>query len=170
MSDLPTGSLRDLNQNVGSLIINRLPGVNYKCQRIDLPGFTFAPVIQNFPNTELYVPGGKFQPDPVIISYIVDENMTNYFQALKWVVRLRQFEQEDIQEILEDFTVNLSNNHGKANASFRYGGGFLQSFQNLALDTRVAPEVLTHTLVLRYQSVEVDWYSGEGDDIVGLTI
>jgi hypothetical protein len=167
VSDLD-GSLNNLNGNVHQLVINRLKNVSFKATFVGLPGFSFQSTEVEFPNSQLNIPGMKFRPDPVITRFLIDENMTNYFECLKWLIRCRYYDEHELlSTVLEDFTINLLDNHQKPSVSIRYTGGFLQGMDGVGFDSKVSSATPVEcTLTLRYQSFEIDQYNG--DDAVNV--
>lgn len=167
------GQLNNLNGNVHQLVINRLKDVSFKATRVSLPGFSFQSTGVEFPNQEFHLPGMKFRSDPVIVTFLVDENMTNYFEALKWLVRCRYYEETELlSTVLEDFTINLLDNHERTSVSFRYTGGFIQGIDSVDFDSSVSEaNPVKVNLTLRYQNVEIDAYNGENKTtVLGLRV
>jgi hypothetical protein len=136
---------------------------SFKTVRVGLPGFSFVPTVLDAPNQEFYIPGMRFRADPVIVQYIVDEDMSNYMECLNWISQTRNYDEADILDsILSDFTVNLLDNHQRSSVSFRYTGGFIQGMDSLDVDSRTTnPSHLVNTLTLRFQNVEIDVYNGD---------
>jgi hypothetical protein len=163
--------LNNLNGNTHQLVINSLAKVSFKTKRLRLPGFSFLETGVDFPNQQFNIPGMKFRPDPVVATFIVDEDMTNYFECLKWLVRCRYYDETELlSTVLEDFTINIFDNHQKSSVSFRFTGGFIQSLDGLDLDTG-SSEPATCTATLLFQNMEVDQYRGQDAvNIVGLKL
>ncbi|QGZ13914.1 tail tube [Rhizobium phage RL38J1] len=167
-SNPSNNELNNLLSNNHQLVVNRLERASFKTVRVSLPGFSFVPTVLDVPSQEFYLPGMRFRADPVIISYIVDEDMSNYFECLKWISDTRNYDETEIlTEVLSDFTVNLLDNHQRSSVSIRYTGGFIQGLDSLDLDSRTAaPPVLVNTLTLRYQNVEIDLYKGDNKETI----
>ncbi|AKE44746.1 putative head proximal tip of tail tube protein [Sinorhizobium phage phiM9] len=168
MSTSLDGQLNNINGNVHQLVINRLKDVSFKATRVSLPGFSFTTTGVDFPNIELNIPGLKFRSDPVVITFLVDENMTNYFECLKWLVKCRYYEESDLlTDVLQDFTINLLDNHERTSVSFRYTGGFIQGIDSIDFESSVnEASPVKATVTLRYQNVEIDAYNGKDKETV----
>ncbi|QIG67962.1 tail completion and sheath stabilizer protein [Rhizobium phage RHph_Y68] len=169
MSTKPSNNeLNNLNSNTHQLVINRLSRASFKAVRISLPGFSFVPTTLDVPNQEFYLPGMRFRPDPVVVQYLVDEDMSNYFECLKWISETRNYDETELLEkVLSDFTVNLLDNHQRSSVSFRYTGGFIQGMDSLDVDSRTSnPAPLVNSLTLRFQNVEVDVYNGDNKETI----
>lgn len=162
MSELD-GRVNNLLNNNHQLVVNRLPRASFKTTRVRLPGFAFQTTGLDFPNTTLNIPGMKFVPDPVTVTAIVDEDMSNYFEVLKWLIRCRHYDEDQlVSDVLEDFTINILDNHGNSSVSFRYQGGFIQSLDGLDLTSDVSDTENTKvTFTLFYQSVSIDQFRGD---------
>lgn len=160
--------LHNLLNNNHQFVVNRLPKASFKTTRVRLPGFSFGNIELPVINQTLYIPGMKFIPDPVVVTAIVDERMDNYFEALKWMIDCRYYEEKElVTEVLQDFTINILDNHGNPATSFRYGGGFIQSIDGLDLTSTVSTtEDVTVTMTLYYQKIEIDQYNGENPEEV----
>ena len=163
-SNLLTGSQQ--------LVVNRLKNISFKTTRIRIPGFNFSLTPVDFPNRVLYVPGSKFHADPVVASFIVDETLENYFEAVKWMVRCRTAAENELLDELEDFTVNLLDNQERSSVSFRYTKGFVSAVDGFDIDSSQNPAVpLVCSLTIYYQGVEIDQYKGgDAETVLGLTI
>ncbi|QIG69593.1 tail completion and sheath stabilizer protein [Rhizobium phage RHph_I46] len=169
MSTKPSNNeLNNLNSNTHQLVINRMTRTSFKAVRVGLPGFSFVPTVLDVPNQEFYIPGMRFRADPVIVQYIVDEDMSNYMECLRWISETRSYDESELLEnLLSDFTVNLLDNHHKSSVSFRYTGGFIQGMDSLDVDSRTSnPTALVNTLTLRFQNVEVDVYNGDNKETI----
>ena len=73
----------NINQlNVVSFATNflRMPGINYFCQRVNIPGISLANTIQATPFSNIPIEGDVLEYEDLSIAFIVDEDMTNYQQ------------------------------------------------------------------------------------------
>lgn len=159
--------LSDLNNNTGQLVINRLPGVSFKCVRWSIPGFSFNPAEVDIPQQPFYIPGSKFRSDPFVATFLVDEDLTNWLSVVSWMFKLRSYDGPNITEELDDFSFILLDNQGRPNAGFRYSLAFPQGVDPLeGTSATNNVEKMTSTITMRYQNVEIDVYSGEDRSII----
>ncbi len=70
------------------LKINKCPKVDFLAVSANLPGLTLGTATQPNPYKDLDVPGDKLIYDDFRVSFIVDEEMTNYNEIYKWMVGL----------------------------------------------------------------------------------
>ena len=78
----------NLNQlNVVSFETNflRIPGINYFCQRVNVPGISLANTIQSTPFANIPIEGDMLEFEDLTISFIVDEDMQNYLELYNWL-------------------------------------------------------------------------------------
>lgn len=163
MSHSVNSPLSNLNINNSQFVLNGAQSVSFKTQFVSLPGIYFPPASLETPSQEYFIPGMKFRPDPLIIRFVVDEYLENYFEMLKWIVKTREYEEDDpINEVLKDCTVNILDNHDKENAAFRYTSCFIQGLDSVEGETTVGEtRHVVATATIRFQNVVVDIANGK---------
>lgn len=67
------------------LTIPRLQGVSYFCQTFILPGVTAGNAMVPTPFVDMPVPGEKLQYDPLTVTFLVDEDMSNWREVHTWM-------------------------------------------------------------------------------------
>lgn len=67
------------------LNFNRLNGVTYFCQTVNVPGINMTPAILTTPFIDLFVPGEKMQYDPFTIKFLVDAQLFSWRQIHDWI-------------------------------------------------------------------------------------
>ena len=78
----------NLNQlNVVSFETNflRIPGVNYFCQRINIPGISLSSSVISTPFANIPIEGDVLEFEDLSIGFIVDEDMQNYLELYNWL-------------------------------------------------------------------------------------
>lgn len=70
------------------LVFQKLPGVVFKCQRVNLPGVSLGSIDQPSPTHLIPIPDNAVAYDPLSISFMVDENMANWIEIHNWIVGL----------------------------------------------------------------------------------
>lgn len=79
-------SNRDLLQSTKfRLNFNNIPGVTYFCQTANLPGVSLTEVSRTTPFVDLYVPGEKLIYDPLNITFLVNEDLSDWLQIHDWI-------------------------------------------------------------------------------------
>jgi len=67
------------------LNMTRLPGVTYFCQTVNLPGLSLTEVIRPTPFVDLYSPGEKLIYDTLNITFLVNEDLSDWEQLHDWL-------------------------------------------------------------------------------------
>jgi len=87
MSFNPT-NIDQTNPALFKLIFEKIPDVVYWSYSVNLPGVSLGEAIQPTPFLDLKIPGDKLVFDPLVINFIVQENLENYIQIFDWMVGL----------------------------------------------------------------------------------
>jgi len=74
-----------LNTAKYKLNFSRLPNTVYFCQSINIPGASFSEVMHNTPFIDLWVPGDKLVLDPLIVTFLIDEDLTTWREIYDWM-------------------------------------------------------------------------------------
>lgn len=142
--------------------IRKLPNTNYLIQKAILPSLTFGIVKQPTPYTQLPVPGnGNLIFEELEIQFIVDEDMTNYFEIVNWMIGLGFPESYDqyaaiaapsnltnplFGDIWSDAVLTVLSNESNANINIEFVDAFpvyLSSIQFDASDSQSDPQIAT---------------------------
>jgi len=67
------------------LVFARIPNLTYFCQAANLPGLSLSEVPRNTPFVDIYVPGEKVQYDTLNVTFLIDENMSGWFEIHDWI-------------------------------------------------------------------------------------
>ena len=114
----------NLNQlNVVSFETNflRIPGVNYFCQRVNIPGISLSNTIQSTPFANIPIEGDMLEFEDLTISFIVDEDMQNYLELYNWLHSLgfpERYSQYDNQTSKIKSDVNIIIHTNKSNPNY----------------------------------------------------
>lgn len=77
---------------------SRLPGMIYMSQRVGMPSHNMTPVARPTPFTTIFEPGDHMQHDPLVLSFLLDEEWANWLAIRDWMADITQtenFEQYD---------------------------------------------------------------------------
>ena len=133
----------NLNQlNVVSFETNflRMPGVNYFCQRISIPGITLSNSILSTPFANIPIEGDVLEFEDLTIGFIVDEDMQNYLELYNWLQSLgfpdkySQYDNET-SAIKSDVNVLIHTNKSNPNYSIVFKDVFPVSLGAISFDT-----------------------------------
>tara|TARA_B100000470_G_scaffold127536_1_gene98682 strand:- start:151 stop:651 length:501 start_codon:yes stop_codon:yes gene_type:complete len=87
LNNQPT-NLNYLNPVAFETNILRIPNVSYFCQRITVPGLSMSNVFQPNPYAPIPIEGDQIAFEDLTISFVVDEDLTNYLEIYNWMVSI----------------------------------------------------------------------------------
>ena len=133
----------NINQlNVISFQTNflRIPGVNYFCQRVGIPGITLSNTILSTPFANIPIEGDILEFEDLTIGFIVDEDMQNYLELYNWLQSIgfpEKFPQYDNEtlKIKSDVNILIHTNKSNPNYSIVFKDVFPVSLGAIAFDT-----------------------------------
>lgn len=70
------------------LVFQKIPNVVFRCQMVNLPGISITAIDQPSPTHLIPVPGDGAEYDPLDITFIVDEDLSNWIEISNWIVGL----------------------------------------------------------------------------------
>ena len=168
MSKLTESQPTNLNQlNVVSFDVSfsRQPTVQYFCQRISLPSITLGETNEPSPFMNLPLEGDTLTYEALTLSFIVDEDLTNYTEVYNWLTALgfpREYgqfaalkEPESASKTLSkysDLTIVLHTNKSNPNYRIRFTDCFPTSLSSIGFDatpTGMDPIVVDATFNFR---------------------
>lgn len=76
------------------LDIKRLPNVSYFMQTAMLPGIDIDAPLQDQPRKNNQVTGSKITFEPLIVTFLVDEDMKNYYEIYRWIMEMMRTDDE----------------------------------------------------------------------------
>tara|TARA_B100000780_G_C21042679_1_gene418442 strand:- start:94 stop:654 length:561 start_codon:yes stop_codon:yes gene_type:complete len=154
------------------LQITKLPKVKYFCTGVTLPGVTFSEVEHNTTlSVSSYLPGDKINFDPLVVKFLVDEDMKNYMEIFNWIQALGpgldttdyvnltdskstptgRFASEDSLKIYSDATVFANTSSNNTNVEFNFVDCFPTSLGSIEFNSQAdGVEYATCDLTLRY--------------------
>lgn len=163
-------NINPLNSNGFSFAFARIPNVNYFVQEVNLPDISLGEPIQASPLSDVYLPGEKLTYGVCNLSYIVDEDMTNYMSLYRWMVALgkpKNYEQyldfpttdteafrKNLSELAKNYsdgTLIILNNNNKPSKIVTFKDMFPTSLSSIPFDSRNTDATyITNTVTLRY--------------------
>ena len=168
MSKLTESQPTNLNQlNVVSfdVVFSRQPAVQYFCQRISLPSVVLGETNEPSPFMNLPLEGDTLTFESLTLSFIVDEDLTNYTEVYNWLTALgfpREYgqfaalkEPESASKTLSkysDLTIGLHTNKSNPNYRIRFTDCFPTSLSSIQFDatpTGMDPIVVDATFNFR---------------------
>jgi len=97
-------NINSLQSNGFQFTINKLPDVHYFCQEVTLPTISLPTADAESPLSRVPFAGDKLQFDQLQISFIINEDMSNYKAIYDWLVGM------GFPELHEQYKKFLSDN------------------------------------------------------------
>ena len=151
--------------------IPRLTSTQFFCQSVNVPGLETQSSIQTTPFIDLNVPGDKIVYDPIIIEFLVDEEINSWFSIYDWMRGIafpknfdeyknlkhqsRYSEQAKYPQYADAELITLSaNNNPKM--KFRFVDMFPVSLSGFNMDIRLTSEaVITAKATFKFKRLDI---------------
>lgn len=125
-----------------TVTVERLPNVEFFTQKSMIPGITLAPAAQPTPLKTLYNTPDTLEYGDLDLSFIVDENMDNYFEVLSWIEGMATPESSNQYDRLKrskfgvtsNITLLIQNSNRRPNIAFEFKECFPISLSQIDLD------------------------------------
>lgn len=123
--------------------VQRLPNVKFFTQRTSIPSVSMAPVEKPTPLNSLFETGDRLRYSELNLSFIIDEDMSNYLEIFNWIKGLSFPENTDqyanlaaSQEGLKsDISIQILNSHKNPSIEIYYHDCFPIDISEVPLDT-----------------------------------
>ena len=165
LSEQQPTNLNQLNVVSFDVSFSRQPAVQYFCQRISLPSVVLGETNEPSPFMNLPLEGDTLTYEALSISFIVDEDLTNYTEVYNWLTALgfpREYSQfaalkepsaaSKTLSKYSDLTIVLYTNKANPNYKVRFTDCFPTSLSSIQLDatpTGMDPIVVDATFNFR---------------------
>lgn len=152
----------NFQQSKYQLTISRVPNFVYHCQTIDIPGLVVAEAPVPNPNIDLYVPGTKPIFEPLMFSFIVDEELKAWREIFDWMYMGSQdgrdkffaqhpFNPLQTRSIYSDIILTVFSSKNKPTLRFQFQDAFPVMLGAIHFDTTMADTpVFTSDTTFRY--------------------
>lgn len=122
--------------------IARLPNVEFSTQKVQIPSLSMASPQQPSPLLNIYQTPDRIEYSELDISFLIDEDMTNYEEILRWLEGMgapansnqRLNMQNSKYGFKSDITVIIENTSRNPNIEFTFTDCFPVSLSGLTLD------------------------------------
>jgi hypothetical protein len=140
------------------LIIPSLRNIEYKCQSVNLPGFSIPVVDQSSPSLTIQVPGTGINYNKLRVTFLVDETLDNYLDIYNWAFQIAeplgaltsQYPKKS-KDIFKTITLQVLSNKDNATLAFEFYNTFPVSLSDLVFDTTIDDiEYLTATVTFTF--------------------
>lgn len=167
-----------LNNNAFTFTLNRLPNVVFRAVAVNLPSITIpAPEAPNMQGTQ-YFPGSAAEFDSFRMTFIVDENLSNYEELYRWInqqVFGRKYTPKTTEErfLVSDGTLVTMTNASNPNRIISFKDMFPIELGAIDFDTRdsnVEPATCTVDFKFSYFTLEPKEYSTTDTGFIAINI
>jgi len=144
------------------LTFDRIRTTQYFCQTVNLPGVSLGEVSRATPFLDMYSPGTKLTYDPLVVEFILDEELQGWKNMYDWFLSMADpdgFEKRDGSRELQtnkhfsDATLSILSGLNNPLVRIHYTNLFPLSISDIRFDTtQSADTIMTATATFRYQS------------------
>lgn len=144
-----------------TISIDRMPNVEFFAQGISIPGVSGTPIAMATPLRTMYQPQDQLNYDDLTIQFIVDEQMNNYKEVLRWMEGLgapestKQYADYDKGNatLASDISVVITNSHKNPNIKFTFKEAFPVTLGGIELNVNTQDiAYATCDVTMRYES------------------
>ena len=158
--------INNVNQNLlmgntFAFYIEKAPQVPIFCQSALLPSMSLGEAIVPTAVLDYAQPGEKITFDPLIITFPVNETLSNYLEIQNWIFRIATPEHAEnrvteLRDILSDGRLLILNSENKPTATFVFKNMFPTNLSEINLDiTQTAnPVIATATFKVSHFYLE----------------
>lgn len=148
--------------------IERMPNTEFNTQRVNLPSLAMVAPEQQSPIHRIYRTPDRLEYSELDLSFIVDENMTNYREVLSWMEGLGTPESTDQRKALDqskfgevsDITIIIQNSARNPNLKLSFTDCMPIALSGVQLDVTgtdvIYPEC---TVTFRYTNMRLETFS-----------
>lgn len=108
--------------------------LEYFCVSANIPGVSIAEIVTPYRNQVGYTPGDRINYDMLTLKFMVDENMANYIEVLKWM----QANQTQNTMLRSDLILSILTAKNNVSRQFQFSEVFPVSISGLDFDIQAA--------------------------------
>ena len=144
-----------------TISVDRMPNVEFFAQGISIPGVSGTPIAMATPLRTMYQPQDQLNYDDLTIQFIVDEQMNNYKEVLRWMEGLgapestKQYADYDKGNatLASDISVVITNSHKNPHIKFTFKEAFPVTLGGIELNVNTQDiAYATCDVTMRYES------------------
>lgn len=153
MSDCNALELNNLQRNNFKISIARIPGLQFRAQRVKIPDIVLGQAERPTPFVTLYEPG-NIQQEPMTFEFLVSESMQEYVALVNWMNSLGapdQFDSPREPELRKsDITVSILNSSLKESMGVVFTNSYPIYLSGLDFDITLR-EAAYHTATVTFR-------------------
>lgn len=150
-----------LSNNKYQFVIDRLPSVVFFLQSINLPSISLSNTVTPSPYVEIKKPGGLIRYEDLTLNYMIDEDMTSWFEIYNWMNNLGNPETLDKigtltripgkkNSIYSDASLLIKTNSNNSNIKITFYDIFPTDLGGIQLTSIEGQDFLTSTITFAY--------------------
>lgn len=119
-----------LHKNKFKLVFPKVPNVEYFCQNVIIPDISQQPVQADNPFNKLYVSSIKTDFGPLVVNFLVDEDLKTWFEIYNWFMGItfpHSFEEYAAMKkkgLYSDISIIVLSNSNIPNINFTFSHAF----------------------------------------------
>jgi len=131
--------------------IHRIPNVNYWVQSLTLPAIQQEQSVLPGMRRDIPIPGQKIEFENLIVNFMVDQNLDNYFEVYSWFQVIQTA--GNINEMISDCSIHFLDGNNNVQRTVDVVGAYPLIMTELSLnsdDSDVVPVQCSITFTYQY--------------------
>lgn len=157
-------NINNLQTNKFTFVVPELPYATYMCQSVTFPGVSTSEVIVETPFSATYRHGDKLVYDPLVLTFMIDEDMRNWEQTYNWFKGLtfphnfsEYNKQKTKRNLYCDAVLTVNRNSNTPNLRFKFKHCHPTALGPITFATTDDANMIpVADLTLRYDTFEVE--------------
>lgn len=152
----------NLLQNNGfTFILERIPQTVFRVTATSVPAINVPPASAGYPGSTQNFPGTFTEFEDINLEFLVDENLENYEEIYRWIVKQRFAENQVPKSEIDvsyysDGVLTTMTNSSEPNRKFKFKSMFPYAMSALNFDTSItSPEPVKCTVTFKYSTFEL---------------
>lgn len=118
------------------MVFQRAPNTSYFTQNFVMPGIAVTETLISRPQVDAYVPGDKFQYEPLTVTMLVAENLENYIEIFNWLNK--SVKTNNSEDKYDDILVYILSSKNNPNAEVVFKNAFPVSLGSISFNVQDA--------------------------------
>ena len=132
-------------------------GLETKAIDVTLPAVVIGATQQPTSVRPVWIPGDSIDLGDVNVTFLVDEDWTNYLRVIQWAQRTRNFDKVDLERVVTDMTIVLLDTKFKEAMSLTCRDCFPYSVSEVFLNQQVSSaEALRFLVTFKINGVDYE--------------
>lgn len=156
-----------LHTNDFLVSFTKFPNVAFFAQRLSLPGISMGTKQQATPIMPFDRPSGRLQFEPLVVTFKVDEDLSNWMQVHKWLITvgglhddpaaLKNMLMNEVGAEFSDVTVTTMTNRMNKGKTFRFRNAWPENLSGIEFSTTDSETTYSDaTMTLRYAYYDLE--------------